>query len=348
MDKRINRKLINILVSLLIIISIGRVVPIVKPVLEVFFMLVTPIIISFFIYYWLRPITRKLSSSKYSKFNSVVPAFVILIFLGILTWIVSSAGSVLVNQFKDVFINSDGMISNYKDIIQDQLSNLNISSDMAKKLASTLENAVGGIGNGIINMFSEIGDFTTQIVLIPFIVYYLLRDEKKGYNKLKSLVPEDKKERVISILSDMDEILSNYITGQLLVAFILGVLMFIGFIILKVPNALLMGTFVTITSVIPIIGAFLGILPAILTALTMDLILVVKIIVLAVLIQQVESNLITPNIMGSKLSIHPLTVMITVIISINLMGVFGAFIGVPVYLVLSTIIKDVYNHRKES
>lgn len=347
MKKVINKGFINILSVLLIIIAISKVIPIIKPVLEVFLMLIAPIIISFFIYYWLRPIKRKLTQGKYKKYGGIISALVLFLFIGILTAIISSAGVVLVAQFKDVFLNSDGMIGNYKDIIQEQLSNFNISSDIIKRLASALENAVGGIGNSVLDMFSGIGDFTTQIVLIPFIVYYLLRDEKSAYKKLQSFIQEDKKERVNSVLGTIDGILASYITGQLLVALILGGLMFIGFLILKLPNSLLMATFVTITSIIPIIGAFLGVLPAILTALTIDLLLVVKIVALATIVQQIESNLITPNVMGSKLSIHPLTIMIIVIVSINLMGIFGAFIGVPTYLVLSTIIKDIYKYRSK-
>ena len=102
---------------LLIIISISKVIPIIKPVLEVFFILIAPIIISFFIYYWLRPIKRKLSQGKYKKYSGIISALVLLLFIGILAAIISSAGVVLVDQFKDVFLNSDGMIGNYKDII---------------------------------------------------------------------------------------------------------------------------------------------------------------------------------------------------------------------------------------
>lgn len=346
MDEKVNRRLANTLLVLLIIISLSKVIPIVQPVLQVFLMLLAPIIISFFIYYWLRPITRRFSSGRYEKYRGIISALVILIFLFLILLILSSAGSVLVNQFKDVFLD-DGIVSDYKSIIQRELSTLNISPDMAKKAARTLEGAVGKIGNSIMDMFSGIGDFTTQLILIPFIVYYLLRDEEMAYESLESLIPNREKKRINPMLRKIDRVLSSYITGQLMVALIIGGLMLIGFLILKVPNALLMATFVTITSIIPIIGAFLGILPAILIALTIDLVLVVKIIILAVVVQQIEGNLITPNLMGSKLDIHPLTLMIVVIVAINLMGVFGAFIGIPAYLLISIIIKDLYGNRKQ-
>lgn len=346
MDEKVNRRLANTLLVLLIIISLSKVIPIVQPVLQVFLMLLAPIIISFFIYYWLRPITRRFSSGRYEKYRGIISALVILIFLFLILLILSSAGSVLVNQFKDVFLD-DGIVSDYKSIIQRELSTLNISPDMAKKAARTLEGAVGKIGNSIMDMFSGIGDFTTQLILIPFIVYYLLRDEEMAYESLESLIPNSEKKRINPMLRKIDRVLSSYITGQLMVALIIGGLMLIGFLILKVPNALLMATFVTITSIIPIIGAFLGILPAILIALTIDLVLVVKIIILAVVVQQIEGNLITPNLMGSKLDIHPLTLMIVVIVAINLMGVFGAFIGIPAYLLISIIIKDLYGNRKQ-
>ena len=68
---------------------------------------------------------------------------------------------------------------------------------------------------------------------------------------------------------------------------------------------------------------------------------------MTIIVQQIEGNLITPNIVGSKLKLHPLAVIIIIIISVNLMGIFGAFIGVPLYFVLGILIKTILNMVKK-
>ena len=118
--------------------------------------------------------------------------------------------------------------------------------------------------------------------------------------------------------------------------------MLIGYAAIGMPNAFLMSVFATITSVIPFIGPFLGILPALLIAATIDLALVIKIIILAIVVQQVEGDFITPRIMGNKLDLHPLLVMIIVLVSVHLFGILGAFIGIPLYLIILTVIDGIF------
>ena len=94
-----------------------------------------------------------------------------------------------------------------------------------------------------------------------------------------------------------------------------------------------------ITNIIPFLGPFLGAAPAVLMALTIDMKMVLKVIILAVIVQQAEGDLITPKIVGDKLKLHPLEVILIILISINLFGILGAFIGVPLYLILNVIVK---------
>ena len=107
-----------------------------------------------------------------------------------------------------------------------------------------------------------------------------------------------------------------------------------------------MAFFAMITNIIPFIGP-LGALPAVLIALTIDWKMILKVAVLAVIVQQAEGDLITPRIVGNKLKIHPLAVIFIVLISVHLFGIFGAFIGVPLYLILNIILKALTHIRDD-
>ena len=145
------------------------------------------------------------------------------------------------------------------------------------------------------------------------------------------------------LLLDIDENLQVYIGGRLLVVLVLGLLTFTGYLIVGLPNALILAIIAAITSIIPIIGPIIGILPAIFIALTVNLILTLKVLIVMIIVQQLEGNVIQPNIQGGRLNIHPLVVIFLVIIYILLFGFLGALFAVPSYVVFRVVISDLRN-----
>lgn len=348
-DKLYNDKkskfLIETLVILTIILLIIKIKPTITPVLEVIGIFISPIIISGFFYYVLRPLKKFLL--KFIKHNGITSILSILIILITLSIIIVYGGEIVVEQFEDAFIKNQDKLLSYREYLNKKLQEILPNLDIFTKISNNAKNFISSIGSNAIGIFSGIGSIGTQIVLIPFIVFYLLKEDKIFKEKLFNIMPKNYKKEMKEMFIKIDSILSTYINGQLLVALVIGVLMFIGYLIIGMPNALLMATFSLITSIIPFIGPFLGVLPAILIALTIDFGLVIKIAITAIIVQQLEGNLITPNIMGNKLKLHPLAVIFIVIISINLLGILGAFIGTPLFLVLVTMGRTMYNVSKK-
>lgn len=344
------KNLLIILLSLVIILVITKISYLFKPIIDLGFMFLGPIIIGGFIYYWLRPLTRKLASGKMKKYKGLISIGVIILFFMVLVIVLSSAGGVLTEQLQDTIMKISQDETDYMKLIEEKLADFNLDSSFYKKYIEEgknyllkLASNIPGIFSGL---FSGIGNFTTQLLLVPFILFYLLKDEDEIANNLKAKFPSKYKNQARELFQQLDGVLSTYIVGQLLVALIIGVLMFFGYLIIKMPNAFLMASFSVVTAVIPFIGAFIGILPAIIIALTVDFGLAIKIVILSIIVQQIEGNFITPNFMGSRLNIHPFIVMIVVIISINLLGLFGAFIGIPLYLVITILTKALIKFKK--
>lgn len=344
--EKLTKNLINIVLFLTALFIITKMSYVFVPIFEVVVMIIIPMIIGIFLYYCLRPITRKLTKNK--KWKGTISAITILIFILALIIIIAFAGSVLTQQFKEAFLDNEGKIVDFKDMIEEKLSNLDINIDIFEKMFSSIQNSIKNIGSNAFVFFSGVGNITTQIVLIPFILFYLLKDEEKLWDSIKKIIPNKNKKEMLQMAEKIDKVLSTYIVGQLMVASFIGAFMFIGYLLIKMPNAFLMGVFSMVTAVIPVIGAFLGILPAIFIALTIDLSLVLKIIILSVVVQQIESNLVTPNIMGDKLDIHPLVIILLIIVGIHLLGIFGAFIAIPTYLIVSTLVKGIYKIRNKN
>lgn len=346
MDReKIIKNLLIILLALLIILVFTKVDYVFKPIVSLIAMFIGPVIIAGFIYYWLRPITRSLTRGKLYKYKGLISILVIILFFSIFIFALSLSGSVLKDQFQDTIFNMTNNQVDYLSLIEENLAKYKIDINFYKYLEEGKDYLIKVLTN-LPNMFSGIGNFTTQLILVPFILFYLLKEEDQIGSKILGIIPKAYKGQGAELARNLDGILSTYIVGQLLVALVIGVLMFIGYLIIKMPNALLMASFSIITAVIPMVGAFLGILPAILIALTIDLSLAIKVVVLSIVVQQLEGNLITPNLMGNRLNIHPFIIMIVVIVSINLLGLFGAFIGIPLYLVISILLKELVKFKR--
>jgi predicted PurR-regulated permease PerM len=111
---------------------------------------------------------------------------------------------------------------------------------------------------------------------------------------------------------------------------IVGVVAGAGFFLIGLPNPALLGLAAAVGELIPLIGPFLGFLPAVLMALLTDPVLVIPVVIFAVVIQQIEGNVLVPRVMGHTVGISPLTVMLGILIGATLYGLPGAFLAVPV------------------
>ncbi|WP_084052432.1 AI-2E family transporter [Desulfonispora thiosulfatigenes] len=345
MNDKITKTLVQILITITIIMLFMKIQPIIHPILEIIGIIIIPIIIGGFFYYALRPLKKLLL--RFIKKDGIASLITILIVLIIIMVITISGGEVIKDQFEDAFIKNQDKLLNYKEYLNGKLHEVLPDLNILEKINNNIKTLVTSIASNATGIFSGVGDFTTQLVLIPFMLFYLLKDDKYFKEKIFLKVPGKYKPEIKDMFKKSDDVLSTYINGQLLVAAIIGSLMFIGYLIIGMPNALLMGSFSLITAVIPILGAFLGILPAILVALTIDFGLVIKIAITAIIVQQLEGNIITPKIMGNKLNLHPLAVIIIIIVSMKLLGLLGAFIGIPLFLVLVIIFKTLFNLIKK-
>ena len=343
-DKKI-RVLIQILLAMTILYLFIKIQPSILPLLEVIGMLIAPIIIGGFLYYALRPIKRLLF--KWIGKDSLAAIISILLVLALVVILFIYGGAVVKGQFEDAFVKNKDQITDYKDYVEEKLQDILPDLNILERINNNIKEFLSSIGSNAMGIFSSVGDITTQFILTPFILFYLLKDDKMFKEKLFSKIPKKHKGELEKLANKIDVILSTYINGQLLVASVIGVLMYIAYLIIGMPNALLMALFSLLTSVIPLIGPFLGVLPALLIALTIDMGLVIKIAIAAVIVQQLEGSFITPKIMGDKLKLHPLAVIVIVIVSIKLFGVLGAFIGTPLFLVTVNIIQTLYKINKK-
>lgn len=332
--------LINTALILIIIMLIVKVSDVFAPLKVVSRVLLIPIIISIFLYYALRPLVKLFHHKKINK--SIVILLTMLVFITALATSIIFGGIAVKDEFTGSFSYDMESALNDFNVLDNKLGGMLSKAEITDKLIEPLKNTVLQLSGSLVDIFSQIGNIGTQIILVPFILFYFLREDKKFAKDAMIIVPDKYRNPIKDMFLEIDGVLSTYISGQLLIAFIIGILMYISYLIIGMPNALLMAFFSMVTSIIPFVGPFLGMIPALLIGLTIDPTMLIKIIVATIIVQQIEGNLITPNVMGNKLNLHPLAVILIVITSVTLFGILGAFIGIPLFVVLSVALKNIH------
>jgi predicted PurR-regulated permease PerM len=205
----------------------------------------------------------------------------------------------------------------------------------------------GNVGSWILAFLGSFLSGVFTLVLVPFFLIYLLLDHNKFAPFVSKFFKGERKTWIRKTLSDIDTTLQAYIQGQLFVSFLVGIMLLIGYLIIGLDYALLLALIGMATNVIPFLGPYIAVIPAIIIALVQDPIMAVYVMIIMLIAQQIESNLITPNVMGNALDVHPLTVITLILAAGNIAGLWGIILAIPVYGVIKTIVSNAYARRRD-
>lgn len=219
------------------------------------------------------------------------------------------------------------------------------NDEMFRNLTTNITSYLGNLFGNIASSFGQVVGFVTSavitIIVIPFMLLYMLLDGKRLPDAIVKLLPSSYEKETRHILHDMHETVRSYVNAQLLVAFFVGITSLIGLWIVGVDYAILLALFMMVTNIIPYVGPFLGAAPAVVVAFIQDPIKVLWVIVVIIVVQQIESNVISPLIQGKSLKVHPLTIIIVLLVAGNLAGIIGMLIAVPFYAVAKTVVQNI-------
>ena len=197
-------------------------------------------------------------------------------------------------------------------------------------------NFTGSVVSGIVNL----------VVAVAFSLYLLAQKEKLGLqakNLMQAFLPKKNNvDRIVNFIHIVDRTFTNFITGQLTEALIIGILCFVGMLIFRMPYAAVVSVLVGVTALIPVFGAFIGTAIGAFLILFDDPIKALWFIVFIVVLQQLEGNLIYPKVVGKSVGLPGIWVLVAVTIGGTVGGVMGIIISVPasavIYCLLSQLV----------
>lgn len=326
--------------------------PVVKVILTIFI----PFIIAAFITYLLHPIIERLHDAGLHRGLAVL--IIYLLFFGGIGFGLYKGIPAVLAQIKDLTENIPVFAEQYMkmvDKIQDRTEawpdGMRDRIDTGIVAVETkLNQALSRILNGIVHLINSIVIFA----IIPFIVFYMLKDYQLMKKMVWYLTPRAWRKQGVLFLRDVDESLGDYIRGQLLVCVLIGVISAALFWVTDMKYPLLLGFICGVTNVIPYFGPVIGAIPAVIISAAISGKMVLISLAIIFVLQFLEGNILSPLIVGKSLHMHPLFIMFALLTGGEIGGVLGLILAVPILSVVKVAVIHAkehiiqYRHAKES
>lgn len=354
-----NQGVTVLLVMLLVFLNIwvfSHISSLLTPIFSFLAVVSLPLVISALVYYLLKPAVDWLESKGLGRLWAILIVFLGLILF--LIWAIAALVPMIETQLTAFVTNLPNYITDVENqvtlILKDdrlaqfrpQLESLVTDfSGKALELAQTFsKNAVDWAGN----FAGTVARVTVAIIISPFIIFYLLRDGSTMKDGFVKFLPTPMRETTARILHNVNAQLSGYVQGQVTVAIVVGIMFSILFTIIGLPYAVTFGITAGFLNMIPYLGSFLAMVPVVILALVDGPLMLVKVAVVFTIEQTIEGRFVTPLVLGSKLNIHPITIMFILLISGSAFGVWGVFLGIPVYAAAKVVLAELFNWYKDA
>lgn len=278
-----------------------------------------------------------------------------LVMFGVIPQLTRTMGSLMISiaNFVPQMQNWIREFSHNNQEIMKLVNQVQFNQDQAIKWGISILGS--GAGNMMNTTMSAVGSivsgFATFFIAFSFACYILFQKEKLHVQIRKvffAFIPKQKAEAFLKICSLTYQTFANFLTGQCVEAVILGSMFVVTLSILKMPYALLIGTLIAFTALIPIFGAFIGCAVGCFLIFMVNPKQAILFIIVFLILQQIEGNLIYPHVVGGSVGLPSIWVLAAVTIGGNLMGIVGMLIFIPLVSVLYTIFREfVYLRLKE-
>lgn len=338
---------IGILLVLLILKYFIEIHWIFTPLAMILKAIFVPLLLGGVLYYVTEPIQRFLEKRRWPRWSSILTIVVGLIAIVVgFGWII---GNPIATQLNNLAKNAPLISSSIQEAADYVFKNKDNFPPQLKDFIDYLANSVQDIAvvasKWLVSFIQSLVSVSLLAILIPFFFIFMLKDHEKFAPSIYKYFTGERREWIKKTLSEIDDVLRSYIQGQLQISFLLALIMYVGYLIIGLEYSLLLVVFAFFMNMIPFIGPWIALAPAVIVAVIQDPMLVVWVCVVTLIAQQIDSNFITPNVMGKSLDIHPLTVITIILAAGNIAGFIGIIIAVPFYAVLKVIVSNIYDER---
>ncbi|BDR56768.1 AI-2E family transporter [Xylocopilactobacillus apis] len=321
-----------------------------SPIIQFISIVFVPIVIAGFLFFLLNPLVKWLTKHKVPKSLSIFLA--ILLLIGVIASLIIAIVPNIVTQASQIIGHLPRIISeaqkSYHQVLQNKFVQKYHLYDSFNKF--DLRKVINGVFNFAttsgVQVVTSIGGIIFTIFAIPVILIYFLIDGDKFTGSVTKLFPKSLRIYVSGLLSKMGNTIQMYLFGQLIEGLFVGICIFIGYSIIKMPYSFLLGFIAGIFTLVPYVGPMIAIIPALIIALTVSFREVFAVMIVVTIVSQIDGNFVYPNLIAHNLKIHPLTIILLLYVASNIFGFLGTMFIVPAYGILKTLVVYIYTEVK--
>lgn len=369
MDLEKNKKIIMELILFTVIVvfafvNISYIWALIKYTIAIFMPFIIGAMIAFVLNVLLNVVENKLFK-KLNKKNSKTwkkvkrPISLLTTFIIIIALIVLILG-LIIPQLKNTVELFTENFDSYRKQSVELLKKVGLERKTVNKLNNNIENIQEEITKYVSENSDEImqttvgvattvvGTVTSIVLGIVFAIYILLKKEDltRQFKKLaRAYLPEKKQKALKEISALSNKTFGNFVSGQCIEALIIGILCFVGMLMLQIPYTPTIAVLVGFTALIPVFGAFIGTAIGAFLILMVDPTKALAFIIFIIVLQQLEGNLIYPKVVGNSVGLPGIWVMMAVTIGASIGGILGMLLSVPICSILYSILRTNVNDR---
>ena len=245
----------------------------------------------------------------------------------------------LSDQIKQLAGNFPRIVDNFTNSFSNFWQNYHFEANfqnILNEFGNRLSGAASSFFSTIVGIFG--GLFSAAAILI--ISFYLTLQEKGIKKFFLSITPSDHQQYISDLIERIEIKIGGWLRGQLLIMLVVGILTYIGLVILGVKYALILALIIGILEIVPFLGPILAAIPAVIISFSQSPLLALLVIILYIIVQQLENYVIYPQIMKKTVGLSPLVIIIVMMIGAKLAGILGIILAVPVTASVVEFLKD--------
>lgn len=306
---------------------------------------ISPLFIGFVVAWLFAPLVDKMTKKGMSRILASIIIYVVFILFLIIFFRIFIP--IIYNELNELVSTLPAIMTKITNFIDDLFKEVNVEGIDINGMKDNILGAITAYGNSIssslpttiVNVMSKLFSGLGSIFFGLIIGLYMLFDFDNVTNLLLKLIPKRHQMEVADLLENIGREVRKSVNGTLLVACMVFVCDTIGFSIIGLKSALLFGLFCGITDLIPYIGPYIGTAVATIVAFTQNTFVGFGVLIIAIIVQLVESYILQPVVMSKATKLHPVTIICSLLIFGHFFGIIGMILAVPIMSIFKVIWK---------
>lgn len=285
----------------------------------------------------IRPVADWLGRWRVPRAVTVLAVYLLVI--AVLALVGALAGTAISSELAQLRQNAP-------DLVQVALARLQ-AIPLIKQVFPSFDVVVQNMGRGtevaistVFDAATSVGHITIVLILVVILAFFFVTDQRIGERVLSTWVPEQHREHISEVATNVTRRLSRWVVAQVLIMIYFTVVYGVGLLVIGVPFALIIAIIGGILELVPFVGGIIALLLSVLAALTVNPTKIIWVVILYAVVTQIEANVIQPRLYSQAVDVHPAVVLIGLFVGAAAGGIFGALLAVPVVVVLVAILSE--------